>query len=88
MSIENANVFIEDSGKMIPPKRYVFIQAAEDNEQYEIIVDAPIGDMLNFMFLLWEAIKEETTDMSDQDLYELCDIFDLDFDVFKSQMRG
>ena len=87
MSIEDSNIFLELNGKMIAPQRYVFIQAGENNE-YEVIVDASIGDMINFMFMIWNAIKEEMEDMSDQDIYDLCDAFDLDYDTFRLQMRG
>ena len=87
MSIEKSNLFLETDGKMVPPQRYIFIQASDDGE-YEVIVDASIGDLMNFMFMVWEAIKKETEDMSDQDVYDLCEVFELDYDTFRQQMRG
>ena len=85
MSIEKSHILVETDGKTIMPQRYIFIQA--EQESYEIVVDASLGDMLNSIFLLWEAIKTEAKELSEQDLYELCEDFDLEYDVFRRQMR-
>ena len=85
MSIEKSHILVETDGKTIMPQRYIFIQA--EQESYEIVVDASLGDMLNSIFLLWEAIKNEAKELSEQDLYELCEDFDLEYDVFRRQVR-
>lgn len=91
MSIENAHILIEQDSKIYNPKRYIYIQPnlnKRGEQEYEVKIDAGIGDLLNAVFLLWEAVKEEATNLSDQELYELCDDFDLDYSTFRAQMRG
>ena len=86
MSIENSNIFIEQDGKMISPDTYIFIQRS--GEEYELLMDAGLGDIMNSIMLLWTALQEQAVDLSDQDLYELCEDFELDYDVFRRQIRS
>lgn len=90
MSIEESHVMLSQNGELYTPTRYIYIQPSinrEGEQEYEIKINAGIGDLLNSVFLLWEAIKEESAEFSDQDLYELCQDFDIDYDLFKAQMR-
>ena len=86
MSIEHSNIYIEQDGKMIPPDTYIFIQRT--GEEYELLMDAGLGDIMNSIMLLWAAIREQAADLSDQDLYELCEDFEIDYDVFRRQIRS
>ena len=86
MSIENAQLLIEKDGKMTPPNRYIYIQA--EGDEYEILIEAGLGDLLNGVFLLWAAIKDEAKDLSDQELYELSGDFNIDYDIFRKQVRN
>lgn len=91
MSIEEAHILLEQNGEMFTPARYIYIQPSinrKGEQEYEVKIDAGIGDLLNAVFLLWEAVKEESKTFSEQDLYELCEDFDLDYNVFRAQMRG
>ena len=90
MNIENAQILVSKDGEIEKPTRYIYIQpSVEEGElHYEVQLDCGIGDLLNATFLLWEAIKEEAEDLSDQEIYELCEDFDLNYDLFKQQMRG
>ena len=72
------------------PQKYIYIQPSYDEQnglEYEIKCHAGIGDLLNSIAIIWEAVKAEAEDLSDQDIYELCDDFDLDYNVFKEQLR-
>ena len=90
MGIKDSYILVGNNGEVQAPKRYIYIQPSlEDGElSYELKMDCGIGDLLNATFLLWEAIKEEAQDLSDQEIYELCGDFDLDYSLFKRQMRG
>ena len=90
MSIEESHILVSKNGEMHRPARYIYIQPSLNNGElsYELKMDCGIGDLLNATFLLWDAIKEEAQDLSDQDIYELCGDFDLDYSLFKRQMRG
>lgn len=91
MSIEESHILLEQDGEMYTPTRYIYIQSninRKGEQEYEIKIDAGIGDLLNAVFLLWEAVKEEAETFSEQDLYELCEDFDLDYNIFRAQMRG
>lgn len=90
MSIEDSQIVIETLGKYTYPQKYIYIQPMINEKgelEYEIKIQAGIGDLLNSTFLLWEAIKSEAAEMSDQDLYEMCEDFDIDFNTFKAQIR-
>lgn len=91
MSIEESHIMLSQDGELFTPTNYIYIQPHTNRDgerEYELKIDAGLGDLLNSVFLLWEAIKEESADLSDQDLYELCGDFDLNYDLFKRQMRG
>ena len=86
MSIEESTLYLEQGGKMTPPENYIFIQRT--GEEYELMMSAGIGDLLNSVYLIWEAIKADAAEMSDQDLYDLCGDFNVDYDVFRAQIRS
>ncbi len=91
MSIEESQVLLNTMGTMEAPQQYIYIQPtimATGEREYELKIHAGIGDILNSIFLLWEALRRESKELSDQDLYDLCKDFDIDFNLFKEQMRG
>lgn len=89
MAIEESHILISNNGELEVPNRYIYIQPSGSEELiYEMKLECGIGDLLNATFLLWEAIKEEAQSLSDQDIYELCGDFDLDYSLFKQQVRG
>ena len=91
MSIEESHIMLSQDGELFTPTNYIYIQPHTNRDgerEYELKIDAGLCYLLNSVFLLWESIKEESADLSDQDLYELCDDFDLNYDLFKRQMRG
>jgi len=86
MSIEHATLLLENDGETIVPTSYIYIQPTEGG--FELKMKAGIGDMLNGTLILWEAIKDEAQHFSEQDLYDLCQDFDLDYEIFRAQVRG
>ena len=86
MSIEHATLLLEDDGEMIAPTSYIYIQPTEGG--FELKMKAGIGDLLNGTLILWDAIKDEAQNFSEQELYELCQDFNLDYEIFRAQVRG
>ena len=90
MSIEDSHVLLSKNGEIERPLRYIYIQPSivKNELTYELKLDCGIGDLLNAIFLLWESVKEEAQELSDQDIYELCGDFDLDYNLFRQHVRS
>ena len=85
-NIDGAIVYVGKNGELEALDNYVLVRQAPA-DTYELYVNADIDEMLSAITLIWEAIKEEATSLSDQDLYELTGEYNLDYDTFRKQVR-
>ena len=83
--MDNFRVLLSSEGKLKAPQSYILVLPQPDGMQ--IYSDCTLLDWLQATVCVYDGLIAEAMNYSDQDLYEACKMFDIDYDTIATLVR-